>query len=161
MYMYQRYSNRQHWKSIRLRAKILATPHLLKRFTRFAWCPDLFKCQQSKFKISVNVSHYQLSKYLMTLVVDWAWGCERTKFVFDDHFKTFLPGAENQSFSRETWCCIELETRMNNPCSDPINHSNRDRIAVVRRHCLLIHKLHSTMSFICANQTLISKWFQI
>lgn len=62
----------------------------------------------------------------MTLISDPVPGCVKsTKFVED--LKTFLPRAENQSCSVEIWYCIELETQMNNPCSDAINPSKKGR----------------------------------
>ena len=118
----------------------------------------LLKCQHTKCKINVKVSIYQLSKYLQTLILDRARGWELTKFVNDDS-KTFPPRAQDQSCCGETRCCIELETQINNPCSDPINHSNRCRSGGGKMTLdLHTHKLLSTMFFVCANHTLISKW---
>ena len=60
----------------------------------------------------------------MTLIQDKTPGCEGTKFV-DDNSKTFLPRAEN--LAAGLWFCIEQVTQMNNPCSNTINHTKRNR----------------------------------
>lgn len=59
-----------------------------------SWCIILLKCQHRKCKITVKASHYQHSKHFKTLISD--------SQKFEDDFKTFSPGAENQSCSGET-----------------------------------------------------------